>query len=550
MGVMASQFPSGSQTAAWFHRYPRGFPLFLFLLTIAATLVAVLAIERSAATSRQIELERRADEVVGALQRRAIESSAALNAAAALMASRSDVPRRVFSRFASDLGGGENYHGSLGIGYAPMLSPSEVPGHVAAMRALEPDYAVRPAPAPSAAAVVPVTYLEPLTPTNRSALGFDMFSESRRRAAMERAARSGRPAASGRIRLVQDDGRSDAAAFIIYMPVVDEQTQRLRGFVYTPFRAAEFLSTALAMPGARGLDIALYDGRSAADALLAERRFTAPEGTVTSRPLVVAERDWVISVADKRAPTLSVLGTATLLFGLIVACLVAALARIVTRRALADRQMLERFAGEAAIRTSLTRELNHRVKNTLANVLSIVALTRRRSANIEEFSNGLVGRIRALSATHDLLSQSDWTAAGIADIVRSELAPYMTDGDAHVSIAGPEIRLAPNDAMSLGLAIHELATNAAKYGALMGPEGHVHVAWKLISPDLAEVIWQESGGPTVVPPQRRGFGRDLIEKIVASELKNAVELTFAPEGVRSRLRVPVRQAGEFVIRRR
>lgn len=546
---MASQFPSGSQSAAWFHRYPRGFPLFLFLLTIAATVMAVLAIERSAATSRQIELERRADEVVGALQRRAIESSSALNAAAALMASRSDVPRTAFSRFASDLGGGQNYHGSLGIGYAPMLAPSEVPAHVAAMRAMEPDYTVRPSPAGNAAAIVPVTYLEPLTPTNRTALGFDMYSEPRRREAMERAARFGRPAASGRLQLVQDDGRAGMAAFIIFMPVVDEQSQRLRGFVYTPFRAGEFLSAALAMPGARGLDIALYDGRADPAALLAERRVDTAGGETTSRPLVVAERDWVVAVRDKRAPALSVLGTATLLFGLIVASLVAALASIVTRRALADRQMLERFSGEAAIRTSLTRELNHRVKNTLANVLSIVALTRRRSANIEEFSEGLVGRIRALSATHDLLSQSDWTAAGIADIVRSELAPYMTDGDAHVSIAGPDIRLAPNDAMSLGLAIHELATNAAKYGALMGPDGHVHVAWKLIAPELAEVTWQESGGPTVVPPQRRGFGRDLIEKIVASELKNEVELTFEPGGVRSRLRVPVRKAGEFVIRR-
>src|SRR6476659_2586001 len=110
---MAGQLPIGSQRAAWFHRYPRGFPLFLFLLTLAATLVAVLAIERSAAMARQIDLARRADGGVGALQRRAIESSAALNAAAALMASRADVPRRVFSRFASDLGGGENYHGAL-----------------------------------------------------------------------------------------------------------------------------------------------------------------------------------------------------------------------------------------------------------------------------------------------------------------------------------------------------------------------------------------------------------------------------------------------------
>jgi len=221
----------------------------------------------------------------------------------------------------------------------------------------------------------------------------------------------------------------------------------------------------------------------------------------------------------------------------------------VTRRATEDRAVLEWLTRESAIRNSLTRELNHRVKNTLANVLSIVALTRRRASTIDDFAESLTGRVRALSATHDLLSHSDWSDAPLESVIRSELAPYMADQDSHVELSGPEISLAPNDALSLGLAIHELATNAAKYGALGRETGRIHIHWQLVSPEVAEVHWREAGGPPVVPPAKRGFGRDLLEKIVAHELRSAVDLQFHPEGVECRLRVPVRRLSDFELRR-
>ena len=131
-----------------------------------------------------------------------------------------------------------------------------------------------------------------------------------------------------------------------------------------------------------------------------------------------------------------------------------------------DEISLRNFQEQASIRNSLTRELNHRVKNTLANVLSIIALTRRRSTSLDDFADGLDGRIRALSATHDLLTQSDWGATLVRAVVQAELRPYAHDADHAVEMQGPDVQLAPNDALSLGLAMHELATNASKYGAL------------------------------------------------------------------------------------
>ena len=181
-------------------------------------------------------------------------------------------------------------------------------------------------------------------------------------------------------------------------------------------------------------------------------------------------------------------------------------------------------------------------------MLSIVSLTRRRADNLDEFAQGIDSRIRALSATHDLLTQSEWGTTPIRSVIEVELAPYANAEDHTVVMEGPDVELAPNDALSMGLAIHELATNAAKFGALSRAGGKVTVIWTLVNEGLARIDWSESGGPRVTEPQKRGFGTDLIEKIVAHELRHPVELEFLPTGVRCKLLVPVREPNEFMLR--
>jgi two-component sensor histidine kinase len=255
-----------------------------------------------------------------------------------------------------------------------------------------------------------------------------------------------------------------------------------------------------------------------------------------------------LEISPPAPSTLSNLSLLTLLFGMMVAALLLILARLVTQQAAEDRAALAWFEEQASIRNSLTRELNHRVKNTLANVLSIVALTRRRTDNIDDFVAGLIGRIRALSATHDLLTQSEWGTTPIRAVISAELAPYSQDSDRAVDLRGPHVELAPNDALSLGLAIHELATNASKYGALSIGGGRVEVVWEMLTDKLARIDWAEQGGPSVPQQRRRGFGTELIEKIVAHELRNPVDLRFDEHGVRCTLIVPVRTPAPFQIR--
>lgn len=539
------------QKQAWFHKYPRGWPFLLFLIASVTTAVSVMAIERADKQTRSVELDRNLTEISSALERRVTENIALLRAGGALFATQDQVTREQFAEFAQDLQGDGTLYGSLGMGWAPLIPVDQLAQfEFAKQSAGDLDFSVTPRPEPAQEYTTPIVYLQPESLPNRRAVAYDMFSDAARRGAMERAMARRGPAATGMVHLVQDGDEAKAAGFLIYMPVFAERGRgrTVKGFVFSPFRAQTFLTSASELYRNDSIDIAIYDDHVSPESLLAEQRADGVTGPTIERRIDVGGQAWVVQVSDRKGGILSPLSRITLFFGAMASLMVMAIGRLITKRAAEDRHVLEWLTSQASIRNSLTRELNHRVKNTLANVLSIAALTRRRSTGIDDFTESLTARIRALSATHDLLSQSDWGNAALGDIVRSELAPYMEGHESHVAMSGPQIKLAPNDAMSLGLAIHELATNAAKYGALSTIEGRIHVHWVLLSPELAEIHWREEGGPPVTEPSKRGFGRDLIEKIVAHELKSEVDLKFNPGGVECRLKVPVRASREFVLR--
>ena len=496
-------------------------------------------------------------QVIGAaLERRGSTSAAYLRAGAALFSTVDDVEEALFRRFVDELRIDTDYRGSLGVGWAEAVNPAELEDFERRMATGFPGgRAVFPSYDGKRKWIVPVTFLQPQTKPNRDALGFDMYSSDVRRAAMHDAEQTVRPVASGVISLVQTGEDGSTAGFLIYMPVFDSRERSdgslarpLKGFVYSPFNGQEFLESVVESETASRSGLRLYDGPIAPENLLAELPPAVSTGSVIAVPLMIANRPMVLEVESALDGSLSQLSMATLIFGLMVASLLMVVARLLSQQALEDRASLEWLREQHSIRNSLTRELNHRVKNTLANVLSIIALTRRRAGNLDEFAQGIEGRIRALSATHDLLTQSEWGPTPIAAVVEAELAPYKGTGEV-LSVTGPPVSLAPNDALSLGLAIHELATNAAKYGALGANGGRVSISWTL-EDGTVRVVWQESGGPPVPATRVRGFGTDLIEKIVAHELNSPVELDFAPEGVRCVITVPVRTPSDFAIRAR
>jgi len=212
----------------------------------------------------------------------------------------------------------------------------------------------------------------------------------------------------------------------------------------------------------------------------------------------------------------------------------------------------------------LVNELNHRVKNSLAVALALADQTRRACAAAghppERFHADFQTRIVALAAAHDLLTREHWEGAPLTKLVRTALAPHAGKSDAsmnRVSIAGPPVRLAPETAIAFAMALHELATNAAKHGSLSVPAGRVEVNWRVepppggtpkgaVPPGATLVLeWTELGGPPVPgPPKRRGFGSRLIERGLAVQLGRGgtVALDFAPEGLRCRIEAPLQPA--------
>lgn len=184
----------------------------------------------------------------------------------------------------------------------------------------------------------------------------------------------------------------------------------------------------------------------------------------------------------------------------------------------------------------LMNELNHRVKNTMAVVQAMAAQTFRRPGADQEAADVFTARLIALSRAQDVLTRASWESAGVGEIVAGLAWPVDVSG--RIQCHGPEVRLAPHQAVALGMALHELATNALKYGALSNDGGQVHIQWQ-VAGDHCEITWREAGGPAVQSPGQRGFGTRLIERTLGNQLGGQTNLAFAPGGVVCRINLPV-----------
>ena len=190
----------------------------------------------------------------------------------------------------------------------------------------------------------------------------------------------------------------------------------------------------------------------------------------------------------------------------------------------------------------LVNELNHRVKNTLVSVQSIASQTLRTTDSPEAFHEAFEGRLMALSHTHNLLTEQNWEGASLREIFDFELEAFAARERIDFDYAR-DLQLSPKSTVALGMAVHELATNALKYGALSTPQGRVQVVWALepaSEPPVLRLTWTESGGPPVVPPTRHGFGARLLEKGLAGELSAQVNLAYDSLGLVCTMRLPIR----------
>ncbi len=181
----------------------------------------------------------------------------------------------------------------------------------------------------------------------------------------------------------------------------------------------------------------------------------------------------------------------------------------------------------------LLREVSHRSKNLLAIIQAMATQTGRSSRNYDEFQSRFSQRLQGMAASHDLLVSQNWQGADIAALVRAQLRPFAEESSGRVELAGPTLMLTPVAAQSIGMALHELATNATKYGALSRPQGKVVVSWQ-VQPEPPDpkfqMTWQERGGPVVIPPERNGFGHMVFERMVKQALNASIALSYPQDG--------------------
>lgn len=177
-------------------------------------------------------------------------------------------------------------------------------------------------------------------------------------------------------------------------------------------------------------------------------------------------------------------------------------------------------------------ELSHRTKNLLAVVMAVAKQTALYACDVKQYQACFLERLQALAHCHDLLVRDSWRGTGLHDLVSAQMRPFDETNSHRIDAAGPPIVLKPDAVQHLGLALHELATNASKHGALSTPGGEVVIRWQAEAPeDRIRFSWCEKGGPPVIPPQRQGFGRVVIEQIVPRALNGSGSLDFSPSGV-------------------
>jgi two-component sensor histidine kinase len=213
------------------------------------------------------------------------------------------------------------------------------------------------------------------------------------------------------------------------------------------------------------------------------------------------------------------------------------------RRAIAERDEALDASQRAEQRQALlVRELHHRVRNTLGTVQALLGSTARSARSVEGFYRSFSARIASLAKTQTLLTEDYWQLASLREMLHHELQAFLEDEQGRIALDGPPVELSADLAVPIGMAFHELTTNAMTHGALSVPDGRVEVTWRLFSANgkrMLHLEWIETGGPPVREPQHRGFGTTLLQRVLTLQSNGSVRLTFDPAGVRFALDTPL-----------
>jgi two-component sensor histidine kinase len=475
-----------------------------------------------------------------------------LRSGAALFQATENVTREDWRRFVSRLDLDKNYPGIQGLSFNPILhSKAELDAFVTQVQIDDWDtFAVRPNS--DGPLFAPILYLEPLAGRNRPALGFDIYSEANRRAAIERSLLIAEPSMTSKITLVQDDESLDdetKAGVLVVLPIFDtkfgEAThshEKGIGLIVSVFRIRDLMDAILyANFDGEGLyrkNVSLFEVTLEGDLLEMYNSSEEDEHLslyATETTFSHYGKTWRLAttstVAFENATRLNS-HIIVLITGMSMSMLLTFLVWGQALRSAESHRAADALGKGNAQIALLMKEVNHRSKNLLSLIQAIARQTSAGSSP-EDFTRTFSQRLASLSASQDLLVKSNWEEVSLQELMTAQLGHFGDMVGRRILFSGPKILLDAANAQTTSMAIHELATNAVKYGALSNDSGLVKITWTTKgfgSHKRFQLHWVESGGPPVIAPLQKGFGSKVTGAMVKMSLNGEIETKFLSEG--------------------
>lgn len=475
----------------------------------------------------------------------------------ALFQATNEVPSiEEFKVFVSYLKKTEQFNGVRGLGFARYV-PSGAESDAAISAALRNNYGLSrlPWPETSEAFRTPIIMLEPEDEGKRAALGFDMYSEPVRRAAILSAHSEKRLRSSGRVELVTENAQDPQAGFLMYIPVFTSKSDQPLGFIFAPFRIPSLFESALNRPPTLPIHIVAWDGEPS-DTSLIYRSEGQPSDRMDARtPVVksieVAGNTWNVEIRASKNYAPPVDQTRTIMLAIASLLLAAALAassraqqrtievgealRLQSERALSDREFL-------------LQEMKHRIKNMIARVLAMSRQTARSADSLSDFTQSFGARLQAMAASQDLLARTSWKSADLKTLLVQELQQLFGNDFDESTLKGPSVELNEVAVQAFGLAFHELATNALKYGSAQSDDGKLDIWWRFEPGSQKEEFlvfsWQERSKTPLdeqnsnALARKGGFGTKLLDATMRAELGGSIIIIPDEYGIDVTIKVP------------
>lgn len=456
-----------------------------------------------------------------------------------------EIPRQRFVSYYQSLAGSGMLNSVQGLGYIQIVTPENSDHVLERIReAYGPNHRLWPAANPANEMRTAVVLIEPGNNSNLSAIGFDMYSDEIRADAMRKAVITRRSTQTAPVRLLQSGDGDLITGTLIGVYLEPSELGESAGFVYAPI-GMDMMFSDLTVNDEQGVAFKVYDAQVPELPLYQSPAFPEKRESGQRRlhqSVTLAERVWQFEVIDVhpagvlgRNPLTLIAGIAALVLGIAVSFAVqgVAAAHRHTRR-LNDIQ-----SQSLRDKDVMLQEMKHRLKNVLARVVAIARQAARHTNSKEELVESLTGRLQAMATAQDLLTRSVHEGASLRRLIDSEMRQISGGGEARAPVIdGPEVNLDAQQTQALGLTIHELATNALKYGAGSTPDGQLEIRWEL-GKDSLRIEWDEELGFAVDSNARAGFGTRLIDSCIRIELGGKVERVYRERGLKIILTIPM-----------